>query len=56
MASVSYIEPTQLAGALKGPDRDQWKVIDVRDEDYAGGHIKGAINTGKVTYHDVCDR
>jgi len=47
---VSYIEPAQLAEAMKRPDRDQWIVIDVRDEDYAGGHIRGAIHTGEKVF------
>ena len=31
------------------------QVIDVRDEDFAGGHIRGAINIGAATKHQsVC--
>ena len=46
MAAVqwNHLEPDQLAGLLKGPERDQVCVVDVRDEDFAGGHIKEAIN------------
>ncbi|GIL54210.1 hypothetical protein Vafri_9785 [Volvox africanus] len=42
---VQYLEPIQLANALRHPtQKERVLVLDVRDEDFAGGHIRGAVN------------
>ena len=46
MAALNYLEPQQLAEMLRGPDAAHVLVIDVREDDFAGGHIKGALNIG----------
>ncbi|KAG2449115.1 hypothetical protein HYH02_005863 [Chlamydomonas schloesseri] len=44
--TVQYLEPAQLATALRHPkSRDRVLVLDVRDEDFIGGHVKGAVNS-----------
>ncbi|GJE99838.1 Rhodanese-like protein [Phanerochaete sordida] len=45
--AVKYIEPDDLASIIKS-DKVPWKdycVIDVRDDDWHGGNIKGARNS-----------
>ena len=43
--NISYIEPNELEEILnKGLVQSKLKIIDVRDDDFNGGHIKGAIN------------
>ena len=39
MAALNYLEPQQLAEMLRGPDAAHVLVIDVREDDFAGGHI-----------------
>eukprot|EP00955_Chlamydomonas_euryale_P087003 364262-Chlamydomonas_euryale.AAC.19 len=41
---VEFIEATGLAALLRGPDAATALVIDVRDEDFEGGHVRGAVN------------
>jgi Cdc25 family phosphatase len=45
--TVSYIEPQQLAELLKTPEKQNTLIVDVRGEDFEGGHIKGALNIGE---------
>lgn len=40
---VSYISPQQLEALIKSKSHD-FLVVDVRDDDYRGGNIKGGIN------------
>lgn len=40
---VQYISPQQLEALIKSKS-DDYLVVDVRDDDYRGGHIKGGIN------------
>ncbi|KAM0790526.1 hypothetical protein ACM66B_003396 [Microbotryomycetes sp. NB124-2] len=47
MANVSYIDHTELHELMTTNDAQQsrkYAIIDVRDEDFAGGNIKGATN------------
>jgi len=46
--TVSYIEPQQLAELLKTPEKQNTLIVDVRGEDFEGGHIKGALNIGDI--------
>lgn len=39
--------PPSLPSHPSRPKQDRVAIIDVRDADFAGGHIKGAINVGK---------
>jgi len=40
---VKYISPQELETLIKSEAKDYF-IIDVRDDDYRGGNIKGAIN------------
>lgn len=40
---VKYISPQELEALIKGETED-YLVVDVRDDDYRGGNIKGALN------------
>ncbi|KAK4217757.1 arsenate reductase 2.1 [Rhypophila decipiens] len=46
ITSLKRIQPTALSKMLLSPDHDPTKIaiIDVRDDDYIGGHIKNAQN------------
>lgn len=46
MASVAYINHDELAQLLKtGQAGKTYQVVDVRDDDFAGGNIVGALNS-----------
>lgn len=43
-----YIDGPELSEIIKDPTKQPWRdyvVVDVRDDDYAGGNIKGAHNS-----------
>ncbi|KAJ9123735.1 hypothetical protein QFC24_003509 [Naganishia onofrii] len=40
-----YISAPELAELVKKTDTKEVQVIDVRDDDFAGGNIKGAVNS-----------
>jgi len=40
---VRYLSPQELEALIKGRTKD-YLIVDVRDDDYRGGNIKGAIN------------
>lgn len=48
MTSITFIEPSDLATILRvqqGQDsKPLTRILDVRDDDFAGGHIKGCIH------------
>lgn len=52
MAGPRYVEPSVVAELVRGPMRDEVAVVDVRDDDFAGGHIKGAINVESDQFGD----
>ncbi len=41
---ANYIEATDLEAAIKQESLGKIVVVDVRDEDFAGGNIAGAVN------------
>ncbi|KAL0088159.1 Rhodanese-like domain-containing protein [Phycomyces blakesleeanus] len=53
---TSYIEPEDLKSIVKDssltPQKD-YVIVDVRDLDYEGGHIPGAVN---VPAHELMDK
>ncbi|KAG2489300.1 hypothetical protein HYH03_012132 [Edaphochlamys debaryana] len=49
--AVEYIEPQQLAAAIRHPSSNL-VVVDVRDEDFPGGHIRGAVNIPAALWAD----
>ncbi|KAI8324303.1 Rhodanese-like protein [Martensiomyces pterosporus] len=56
MAATSRISVDQLATLVRDPTKRpgvDYLVVDVRDEDYKGGHIPGAVN---VPAHEIRDR
>ena len=48
MTSITFVEPSDLAALLRQQQELQSKpptrILDVRDDDFAGGHIKGCIH------------
>lgn len=52
MATVRYIECSTVAELISGPMKDDLAVVDVRDEDFYGGHVKGAINLDSFQFSD----
>lgn len=44
---TQYITAEELAESLRG-GRENVIVVDARDEDRAGGHIKGSVHTGSA--------
>ena len=43
--SINYIEPAELASLLRnGETKSKISIIDVRQDDFAGGNIIGAVN------------
>lgn len=46
MQDFSYINPEELCLKLKNTEnnKDDMIIIDVRDDDFIGGHIKGALH------------
>ena len=48
-AAPSYMTREQLATLLLSPSADSVAVVDVRDEDYIGGHVKGGQNVPSST-------
>ncbi|KXZ49496.1 hypothetical protein GPECTOR_21g722 [Gonium pectorale] len=50
---LQYLEPSQLASALRHPkQKGRVVVVDVRDDDYEGGHIRGAVNIPSELWSD----
>lgn len=49
MSSPSYMTRETLAELLGAPSPNSIAVIDVRDEDHVGGHIKGSQNIPSTT-------
>ncbi|CAK0786970.1 hypothetical protein CVIRNUC_010186 [Coccomyxa viridis] len=41
---IGFIEGKELAALLRGPEKASTCVLDVRDADFAGGHIPGVLN------------
>ena len=43
LAEVEEVSPEEVRRLLDAPDREGWRIIDVREgEEYAAGHIPGA--------------
>ncbi|KAL4448084.1 hypothetical protein ABPG75_005303 [Micractinium tetrahymenae] len=43
-SAVSFLAPARVKAMLRGAECGKLLVLDVRDSDFAGGHIKGAEN------------
>jgi Cdc25 family phosphatase len=57
----SYIEPSELAPLVKDSSDStarSFAIVDVRDDDFVGGHLPGAVNVPSTTWNDtrVVDR
>ncbi|GMF11602.1 unnamed protein product [Phytophthora lilii] len=57
MQPPRYIQPSALAEILRDPNLSSKRpiIIDVRDTDYAGGHIRSAINIPEENFMDDDD-
>ncbi|KAE8958760.1 hypothetical protein PR003_g13780 [Phytophthora rubi] len=57
MEPPRYIQPSGLVEILRNPDTTSKRplIIDVRDTDYAGGHIRSAINIPEDNFMDDDD-
>lgn len=45
MQSLEYLEPERLSLKLKNSEnKEKLVIVDVREEDFIGGHIKGALH------------
>ncbi|KAI7842363.1 hypothetical protein COHA_004003 [Chlorella ohadii] len=51
-SAVTVLAPARVKALLRGPNNDRVCVIDVRDADFAGGHIRGAVNVVAETFED----
>ncbi|GLD94912.1 hypothetical protein PINS_up003537 [Pythium insidiosum] len=49
---ADYIAASELATALRRTADARPVVIDVRDEDFVGGHIRGAVNVPEWQFRD----
>ncbi|KAF0720788.1 Aste57867_67 [Aphanomyces stellatus] len=50
---VERITARELAAILKNPaEKNNVRIIDVRDDDFQGGHIRGAINLPEDHFQD----
>eukprot|EP00798_Chlamydomonas_sp_ICE-L_P021449 gene21449-28419_t len=54
MADI-YMEVGTLAEILRGPDAMTTRVMDVRDEDFAGGHIRSCVNVTSDRFYQEED-
>ncbi|EIE22872.1 Rhodanese-like protein [Coccomyxa subellipsoidea C-169] len=52
MPAPTYIEGEQLVQLLRGEDSTETCVLDVRDEDFQGGHIRGCLNIWSEEFYD----
>lgn len=50
--SVSYIEPAELALLIQSGSTNEYIIVDVRDEDFDGGNIVGAVNAPSDYWED----
>lgn len=51
---LSFLSAEDVKAILLGPPEELEKtaIIDVRDEDFAGGHVKGAVNVPSELFRD----
>ncbi|KAK9917490.1 hypothetical protein WJX75_004973 [Coccomyxa subellipsoidea] len=52
MPAPTYIEGEQLVQLLRGEDKKTTCVLDVRDEDFQGGHIRGCLNIWSEEFYE----
>mmetsp|Transcript_29963 Transcript_29963/g.54821 ORF Transcript_29963/g.54821 Transcript_29963/m.54821 type:complete len:126 (-) Transcript_29963:155-532(-) len=52
MGDLSYMEPYQLSSLLRSNEKNNVTVVDVRDDDFEGGHIKGAVNIPSLQFNN----
>ncbi|GAB4821492.1 hypothetical protein N2152v2_008538 [Parachlorella kessleri] len=53
--SVTFLQPVEVRALLKGPDREKVLVVDVRDDDFGGGHIAGCVHFPVNRFHSDYD-
>ena len=50
--SINYVTAGTLAQWLDSRPKERFAIVDVRDDDFAGGHIPGAMHYASRTFHD----
>ncbi|CAL5229180.1 g12457 [Coccomyxa viridis] len=53
--TVGFIEGARLTSLLRGPEKSDTCVLDVRDDDFRGGHIPGCLNIWSDEFADDDD-
>lgn len=53
LSDLKYIKPTTLYSWFKGGASGNFAVVDVRDSDYVGGHIKGCYHYPAANFHET---
>eukprot|EP01028_Stygiella_incarcerata_P002392 TRINITY_DN1447_c0_g1_i1.p3 TRINITY_DN1447_c0_g1~~TRINITY_DN1447_c0_g1_i1.p3 ORF type:complete len:144 (+),score=40.64 TRINITY_DN1447_c0_g1_i1:100-531(+) len=51
--SVEYVSPHEVAALLRGESEESFVIVDVRDTDFNGGHIRGAFNIPIFNFSDL---
>lgn len=54
-SQLQYIDAASAVELLTGPHKDRTLVIDVRGQDFLGGHIRGAVNISSDKWEDDDD-
>lgn len=52
---VQFLQPDVVADLIRSEKSDKVVVVDVRGEDFAGGHVKGAKNIVSDEFYDVAN-
>jgi rhodanese-related sulfurtransferase len=52
--TLKYVTPDELAEIMKSRKESakDYLVVDVRDDDFSGGNVKGCVNTPSSTFYD----
>jgi hypothetical protein len=51
--SVEYVSPHEVAALVRGESKQSFVIVDVRDTDHNGGHIRGSFNVPIFQYGPI---
>ncbi|EGG11720.1 uncharacterized protein MELLADRAFT_102309 [Melampsora larici-populina 98AG31] len=55
MSLYTYASPQVIAALIKsGTVNKDWAVVDVRDDDFLGGHIPGCHHVASIVFREEC--